>query len=110
MTINKNPNDMTEAELAEFYFEHRDDPRMWGEQVPSREPERLDAIISLRFTKDEATSVREAAKAAGISVSDLLRAAALKAVRAGNVVDLDRVRRDVARVQELAADAMRALA
>ncbi|HYJ33788.1 MAG TPA: hypothetical protein VE326_11265 [Candidatus Binatia bacterium] len=76
----KNPSDMTEAELAEYYYEHRDDPDMWGEPVSSREPERLDTVISLRFTSDEAASLREAAKSAGINVSALLRAAALKAI------------------------------
>lgn len=66
-------------------------------------------MISARFSRDEAAALRAAAERAGMSLSAYLCQTALTA-SATNVVDLDRVRQDVARVQELASDALRALA
>ncbi|HZN18903.1 MAG TPA: hypothetical protein VFB84_12115 [Micromonosporaceae bacterium] len=98
---------MTEAQLAEYFQRHRDD--LAGDEVDSRPPARLDVMISIRFTREEAAVLRTAAEHAGMSLSAYLRQTAL-AASATNVVDLDRVRRDVARVRELASDALRALA
>lgn len=42
----KNPDEMTEAELADYYYAHRDD--LAGEVVPSHTPSRLDVMISTR--------------------------------------------------------------
>jgi uncharacterized protein (DUF1778 family) len=100
-------NAMTEAELAEHFYAHRDD--LAGEEVDSRPPTRLDVMVSARFSRDEAQVLREAAESAGMSISAFLRQSALAATTA-NVVDLERVRQDVARVRELASDALRALA
>jgi hypothetical protein len=98
---------MSEAQLAEQFYRHRGEPS--GEEVGSRTPTRLDVMVSARFSRDEANALRAAADRAGMSLSAFLRQSALTA-SATNVVDLDRVRQDVARVQELASDALRALA
>lgn len=105
--MNNGIDKMTEAELAEHFYRHRDDPA--GDEVESRTPTRLDVMISARFSREEATALRAAAEGAGMSLSAYLRQTAL-AASATNVVDLDRVRQDVARVKELASDALRALA
>src|SRR5262245_16237334 len=92
-------NKMTEAELAEHFHRHRDD--LAGDEVESRTPTRLDVMISARFSREEAATLRAAAGHAGMSLSAYLRQTAL-AASSTNVVDLDRVRQDMARVQELA--------
>lgn len=103
----KNPEKMTDAELAADFYEHRHE--LAGDEVPSRQPARLDVMVSARFTRDEVRILREAAEHAGMSLSSFLRQSALVAA-ASNVVDLERVRQDVARMRELAMDALRALA
>lgn len=102
----KNPDDMTEAELAEYYYANRSD--LAGDEVPSRTPSRLDVMISVRFSAAEASTVRAAAERAHMSVSAYLRQRALSP--GGEVVDLDRVRADLRAVRATAADALHALA
>lgn len=68
----------------EFYFEHRDDPKMWGDVygVATIKPKRLDVIQSVRFDADTVTAVRERARAAGYTgVSDYLRMLAEQSIR-----------------------------
>jgi ribosomal protein L29 len=100
-------SEMSEAELAEYYYQHRHEAA--GEVVNSTPPGRLDLMVSARFSEVEAAAVRQAAQRAGMSVSAFLRQSAL-ANTDTNVVDLERVRRDVARLRDLASDALRALA
>jgi mobilization protein NikA len=102
----KRPEEMTEAELAEYYYENRHD--LAGEEVPSRTPAKMGIMISVRFTQDEARQVRAAAAQANMSVSAYLRQRAL-AARHDKVVDLDRVRADLRDVRSRAADALRVL-
>jgi hypothetical protein len=99
--------EMSEAELAEYYFAHRD--VIAGEEVASRTPERMQVMISARFSPSEAADIRAAAVKAGMSVSAYLRQCALAATRT-NVVDLERVRADIRAVQSKATDALQALA
>lgn len=103
----RNPDAMTEAELAADFYEHRDD--LAGDEVPSEKPARLDVMLSARFSRDEVEVLRGSAQRAGLTLSAFLRQSALRAAST-NVVDLDRVRQDVARMSDLAADALRALA
>ncbi len=102
----KNPDDMTEAELAEYFYANRGD--LAGDEVPSRNPPRLDVMISVRFSASEASEVRAAAARAHMSVSAYLRERALRP--GGEVVDLERVRADLRAVRATAADALNALA
>ena len=103
----KRPEEMTEAELAEYYYQNRHD--LAGAEVPSRTPVKMGVMISVRFTPDEARQVRAAAAQANMSVSAYLRQCAFAAPH-DNVVDLDRVRADLRDVRSRAADALRALA
>jgi uncharacterized protein (DUF1778 family) len=98
---------MSEAQLAEHFHRHRGE--LAGEEIDSRAPTRLDVMVSARLSRDEASALRAAAERASMSLSAFLRQSALTASTT-NVVDLDRVRQDVARVHELASDAIRALA
>jgi uncharacterized protein (DUF1778 family) len=102
----RDPESMSEEELAEYYYAHRDE--LAGEEVPSRKPRRLDVMISARFTPEEAGVVRAAAHRAGLSVSAYLRLRAL-GEEAANVVDLDQVRKDLAAARTVVDHALRAL-
>lgn len=102
----KNPDQMTEAELADYYYANRDD--LAGDEVPSRTPARMGVMMSVRLSKEEAAEVRAAAARADMSVSAFLRHCALGSL-GDNVIDLDRVRADLRDVRSRAADALRAL-
>lgn len=103
----RDPDEMSEEELAEYFYEHRDE--LAGEEVPSRTPARLDVMFSARFSREEADAVREAADEAKMTLSAFLRQAVL-ATTGRRVVDLERVRKDVAKLRELSDDAWQALA
>jgi hypothetical protein len=65
---------------AGYYQGHKDDEDEW-EDVPEpgrrSESRRLRAMVSVRFSPEEADSVRAAADAAGLSLSAFIRVAAL---------------------------------
>ncbi|MEU9888236.1 hypothetical protein [Sphaerisporangium sp. NPDC051011] len=64
---------MSEAELAEFYYAHRNDPGALGEEVLRTEPSRLSSMVSVRFTPEESVRLRNAAEGAGLTLSSYLR-------------------------------------
>lgn len=99
--------EMTDAELAEYYYAHRDDPAMVGEEVAYTPPR--GARVAVRLSFDEERRIREAAEAAGMTVSAFLRQAALTAA-VGQVVDIERLRRDVDAARSRIDDAWQALA
>lgn len=103
---NKHPDEMTEAELADHFYAHRDD--LAGEAVASQPTRRMDVMISTRFSPAEATELRAAAAQAGLSVSAFLRQCAMTTMR-DTVVDLERARSDLKDVYSKAADALQAL-
>jgi hypothetical protein len=103
----KSPDEMTEAELAEYYYSHRDE--LAGEEVTSRTPARMDVMVSARFSKTEAAKVRAAAARANMSLSAFLRRRVLASLE-DNVIDLDRARADLREMRSKATDALRALA
>lgn len=78
---------MKERELAEQIEAMRDDAEAWGEPVAEPERKRKSerrqrgAMVSVRFSPDELTSVQEHAAEAGMSVSGYLRNLALAAAR-----------------------------
>jgi Protein of unknown function (DUF1778) len=72
---------------ADYYEQHKDDEQDWGEPIQSQQPRRrLAAMISVRFSPDEQTWIRDAASARGESLSHFVRMAALQ--RAGIVFPL----------------------
>lgn len=100
-------SEMSEAELAEYYYAHRHDPDMVGEQVDYMPPRA--ARVAVRLSFDEERRVRQAAQAAGMTVSAFLRQAALDAADSGRVIDIDRLRRDVDEARSHIDDARQAL-
>lgn len=109
MTTLKTPEEleeMTEAELADYYYEHRDELAEHDEEpVASVKPERLDVMVSARFSLSEAAEVRAAAEKAKMSVSAFLRLAALNAM-GSEVVDVERARADLLECVTPLMDAM----
>jgi len=92
---------------AEYYYAHRDDPNMVGDVVAYNPPR--GARVAIRLTFDEERRIREAADAAGMTMSAFLRQAALSAA-VGQVIDIERLRRDVDEARSRLDDAWQALA
>jgi uncharacterized protein (DUF1778 family) len=103
----KAPEEMTEAEEAEYLYAHRDDPDLAGEEVPYTPPR--GARVAVRLSFDEERRIRQAAEEAGMSVSAFLRQAALTAA-ARRVTDIERLRRDLDEARSRLDDAWQALA
>jgi len=67
------PNsDVTDAELADYYDQHRD-LTDWSEPQPVQRPERLDVTISVRFSPAEIAAIRARAEAAGLKPTAYIR-------------------------------------
>ncbi|MEV6982407.1 hypothetical protein AB0M95_14255 [Sphaerisporangium sp. NPDC051017] len=98
---------LSEAELAELYYAHRDDPDAQGEEALRTEPSRLSSIVSVWFTPEETVRLRRAAEEAGLTLSSYIRQCAL--TTSDRPVDIDRVRRDVEEAGRRLSDALRAL-
>ncbi|MEV6982403.1 hypothetical protein AB0M95_14235 [Sphaerisporangium sp. NPDC051017] len=105
--VMKDPDQMSEAELAEFYYADRDDSDVLGEEVLRTEPSRLSSMVSVRFTPEETVLLRRAAEEAGLTLSSYIRRCALTA--SDRPVDIDRVRRDVEEAGRRLSDALRVL-
>lgn len=103
-----NQHDMSDAEAAAYYYAHRDDPDIWGEQVETSVSKKLDSVISVRFNSEEIAQIQRAADAAGLSLSAFIRRSVL-ASHGAEVLDIDRARRDIAQARRFVIDALRAL-
>jgi uncharacterized protein (DUF1778 family) len=88
-----------DAELAEYYYDNRDS--LMGEEADVLVAERLESVVSVRFTPSELDAVKRAADAAGLKLSAYIRQAALSTA---SVVDLDRARKDIRRLEHLVSD------
>ncbi|GDY30978.1 plasmid mobilization protein [Gandjariella thermophila] len=77
--MTKHPDEMTDAEAADFYYQHRNDPDLVGEEVEVVAPARLSRVVSVRFSPEEAEKVQQRAEAAGLTLSAYVRQAALDA-------------------------------
>jgi hypothetical protein len=93
----KAPDQMTESELADYYYEHREGPS--GEAVTSVAPKRMDVMISARFSGAEAAQLREAAERSKMSISAFIRERALSSLTA-HTVDLVVIQRSITEVLE----------
>lgn len=102
----KQLDEMTEAELAEHYYAHREDIDSAGDEVDYVPPRA--ARVAIRLSFEEERRIRRAAEAAGMSVSGFLRQVGLSAAD-GGVVDIDRLRRDVNEARARIDDAWQAL-
>lgn len=106
--MSKKTGKATEEERAEEHYLHRDDEDRWGDPVPSQAPVQLSVMVSARFSRSEADQLRAAAQAAGMTRSAFVRQAALTAAQ-GQVIDVQRVRREVTAAERRLAAARRAL-
>lgn len=79
MTRSKHPDEMSDAELAEHHWQHRDDEL--GEEVEFEIAKPLRVTMSFRLPAEEADAIREAAAATGTSLSEWIRWAAMCAAR-----------------------------
>jgi hypothetical protein len=79
MTESKHPDEMSDAELAEHHWQHRDDAL--GEEVDFEIVKPLRVTMSFRLPAEEADAIREAAAAAGTSLSEWIRWATMRAAR-----------------------------
>lgn len=107
--------DMTEAELADYYHEHRKDiDSMFGKPEPAPRPgrERLDVTISVRFTSGELAEIRKRAEIEGMKATAYIRRCVLAA---GEDIDLNpehlrELRRAMREFIEVAVDTDQVLA
>ncbi|MGH3834070.1 MAG: plasmid mobilization protein [Pseudonocardiaceae bacterium] len=77
MTGRKQPDEMSDAELAEYHWQHRDDGL--GEEVEFEVAKPLRVTMSFRLPAQEADAIRAAATAAGTSLSEWIRWATMRA-------------------------------
>lgn len=76
------PDDLTEAELAEWHYAHRDVlDEEEGEEVEADVRPQLSITISFRLPGDEADAIRKAARASGVSMSEWIRDACAVALK-----------------------------
>jgi hypothetical protein len=72
-----------ERDKAAFYQQHKDDPDVWGEpeQGPPSEHRRpLSAIITVRFSPEDASAIRNVAQELDVPYSEIVRRAVRKFV------------------------------
>ncbi len=100
-----NPSEMTEAEYAEWLYEHREVLEI-GEPVDAEISPNLTSVVSVRFKRGELSQIEAAAKAASMPFTTYIREAA---VRASGLTDISRVRRDAKKLHKLADDMLCAL-
>lgn len=74
--MSRDLDEMTEAELAEWQYAHRDElDSDEGEAVDADVSPQLSVTLSFRVPGSEADSIREAAREAGMSMSEWIRRA-----------------------------------
>lgn len=102
--MNAKMNDITEAELAEWQYAHRDElDSEQGEEIDVNISPHLSVTISFRLPGDEADAIRRAAKEAGMTLSEWVRQAC------SDALDPDRSARRHRAVQSELHDATRQL-
>jgi predicted transcriptional regulator len=72
-----------EQNKAAFYQQHKDDPEVWGEPEENAPPTRrggLSATITVRFSPEEASAIRELAQELHVPYSEIVRRAVRKFV------------------------------
>jgi hypothetical protein len=78
-----------ERSKAAFYQLHKDDPEVWGDAEEGPPPVRrggLSATITVRFSPEEASAMREVAQELDVSYSEVVRRAVRKFVHSRLVV------------------------
>jgi hypothetical protein len=79
--MTRDPNELTEAELAEWQYAHREElDSEEGEEVEVEISPQLSVTISFRLPGAEADAIREAAGVSGLSLSEWIRQACADAL------------------------------
>lgn len=81
----KDKERMSEAELADYHYQHKDDPEMDGEPIEVSISRPLSVTMSFRLPQEEASTIRAAADASGLSQSEWIRTACAQAVQ-GDII------------------------
>lgn len=68
---------MSNMDASDYQARKGRDDEDWGEPLSPKDTNKLDTMISARFTSDEAELVRSAADAAGTSLSEFVRRSAM---------------------------------
>lgn len=113
--MNARLNDLTEAELAEWQYAHRDELESDdGEEVDAEISPQLSVTMSFRLPGAEADAIREAARDAELSLSEWIRQACAAALepdeRAGSRRAAEAELRDATRELEALARRLEAAA
>jgi predicted DNA binding CopG/RHH family protein len=101
--------DMTEAELAEHYDRTRDISDFDDEHPIPLTRRRLDISISVRFSSEEIEALRARAEAAGMKVTQFIRAVVLQH-QGAEPIDISALRRLAAAVARDVNELQRKLA
>lgn len=95
----------TEEELARYFEERRGDISMWAAKPTKIRVRRggPSTVFSVRFTREELNLLQEAADKQGITISELIRAAASREVtrQASGVGDLEQAAVSLRRIADL---------
>ena len=76
---------LSEEELAEYFYEHRDDESLWTGKfvdVPPAKPGESGLVWSMRISGKDLDEIADAAHGSGTHVSEFFRSAALEKARA----------------------------
>ena len=96
-----------EAALARYFDEHKGDMSLWDTTKPIKIRVRRggpSAVFSVRFTSEELKLLQSAANARGITISQLIRDAALREVAPAETAgDLRAVAKELHRIADTLA-------
>lgn len=76
--------------LADYFQAHRGDEEEWSEEADTAPPDREpSSVYSLRLRASDLAELRKAAVVRGVSLSELIRTAALAHVRESEIAGVD---------------------
>jgi hypothetical protein len=101
--MSQSDNIASEDDRAAFYEAHKDDDEVWEDEGDRRGSRQLDTVASIRLSREEAATLRAAARERGMTLSAFLRAAGLS--EAGRAPTVDR--KTVADTLQALADQVR---
>ena len=80
MDTEKNPDEMTESELAKYYEDRMGDVSQWQKKPVKMRIRRggRSTMFSLRLTSEEMETLQKAAQERDVTLSDFIRSASLK--------------------------------
>ncbi|MGH3905259.1 MAG: plasmid mobilization protein [Pseudonocardiaceae bacterium] len=105
MSTDNELDTLTDEQVAEHYYRHREEiERDPGEPVDIEPARPLSLVVSVRLREDEAEQVAVAAEEAGMKVSTFIRQAAVAAATRDESLDLEALARRLASVRRAVDD------